>query len=252
VSEKDDDKPKGKGGDKAGADKRDPAGAEKAAARAAAKAKKGGEAGPAEKPAKAAKPSGPKVPARMKESYTKEVVPRLMKERNYPNVMAVPRLRKIVVNMGVGEATQNIKLLDAAIDELGRITGQRPAMRRSRKSIAAFRLRQGMPIAATVTLRGDRMYEFVDRLFNIALPRVRDFRGVPTNSFDGRGNYTLGLRDQLIFPEIDYAKVEKLRGMNVTFVTTAKTDEESKLLLQYLGMPFRTAQGSMAQTQEAR
>ena len=182
--------------------------------------------------------------ARIKESYVKNVVPRLMKEREYTTVMAVPRLRKVVVNMGVGEATQNIKILDAAIDELGRITGQRPAMRRSRKSIAAFRLRQGMPIAATVTLRGDRMYEFVDRLFNIALPRVRDFRGVPPNAFDGRGNYTLGLKDQLIFPEVDYAKVEKTRGMNVTFVTTAQTDEESKLLLQYMGMPFRTAQAS--------
>jgi large subunit ribosomal protein L5 len=179
--------------------------------------------------------------ARVKENYAKEIAPRLMKERNYPNVMAVPRLTKIVVNMGVGEATQNIKLLDAAMDELGKITGQRPAMRRSRKSIAAFKLRQGMPIAATVTLRGDRMYEFVDRLFNVALPRVRDFRGVPPNSFDGRGNYTLGLKDQIVFPEVDYAKVEKLRGMNVTFVTTARTDEESKLLLQYLGMPFRTA-----------
>jgi large subunit ribosomal protein L5 len=144
--------------------------------------------------------------------------------------------------MGVGEATQNIKVLDSAMEELGRITGQRPAMRRSRKSIAAFRLRQGMPIAATVTLRGDRMYEFVDRLFNVALPRVRDFRGVPTNSFDGRGNYTLGLKDQLIFPEVDYAKVEKMRGMNVTFVTSARTDEESKLLLQHLGMPFRSQQ----------
>jgi large subunit ribosomal protein L5 len=253
VSEKDKDQQKGKGGegkggDKAqahGADKRDPAGAEKAAARAAAKEKKGGgDAGDsAEKPKKAAKPSGPKVPARVKEKYVKEVVPSLMKERNYPNVMAVPRLRKIVVNMGVGEATQNIKLLDAAIDELGRITGQRPAMRRSRKSIAAFRLRQGMPIAATVTLRGDRMYEFVDRLFNVALPRVRDFRGVPTNSFDGRGNYTLGLKDQLIFPEVDYAKVDKMRGMNVTFVTSARTDEESKLLLQRLGMPFRHQEG---------
>jgi large subunit ribosomal protein L5 len=258
VSEKDKDQQKGKGGegkgDKAhggdkpqahGADKRDPAGAEKAAARAAAKEKKGGsDAGgePAEKK-KAAKPSGPKVPARVKERYVKEVVPNLMKERNYPNVMAVPRLRKIVVNMGVGEATQNIKLLDTAIDELGRITGQRPAMRRSRKSIAAFRLRQGMPIAATVTLRGDRMYEFVDRLFNVALPRVRDFRGVPTNSFDGRGNYTLGLKDQLIFPEVDYAKVDKMRGMNVTFVTSARTDEESKLLLQHLGMPFRHQEG---------
>jgi large subunit ribosomal protein L5 len=177
---------------------------------------------------------------RIKENYQKEVVPRLMKERSYSSVMAVPRLTKIVVNMGVGEATQNIKLLDTAMEELGRITGQRPALRRARKSIAAFKLRQGMPIAATVTLRGDRMYEFVDRLFNVALARVRDFRGVPTNSFDGRGNYTLGLRDQLIFPEVDYAKVDKLRGMNVTFVTTARSDEESKLLLRYLGMPFRT------------
>jgi len=177
--------------------------------------------------------------ARIKENYVKQVVPRLMKERSYPNVMAVPRLQKVVVNMGVGEATQNIKLLDSAMEDLGKITGQKPALRRSRKSIAAFRLRQGMPIACTVTLRGERMYEFVDRLFNVALPRVRDFRGVPTGAFDGRGNYTLGLKDQILFPEIDYAKVEKLRGMNVTFVTTARTDEESKLLLQYLGMPFR-------------
>jgi len=180
--------------------------------------------------------------ARIKEQYSKEVVPRLVKERSYANVMAVPRLKKVIVNMGVGEATQNIKLLDAAMDELGKITGQRPAVRRSRKSIAAFKLRKGMPIAATVTLRGDRMYEFVDRLFNVALPRVRDFRGVPTSAFDGRGNYTLGLKDQLIFPEVDYAKVDKLRGMNVTFVTSARTDEESRLLLQYLGMPFRTQQ----------
>ena len=178
--------------------------------------------------------------ARIKATYHKEIVPRLMKERKYPNVMAVPRLTKVVVNMGVGEATQNIKILDAAMDDLGKITGQRPAMRRSKKSIAAFKLRQGMPIAASVTLRGDRMYEFCDRLFNVALPRVRDFRGVPTSAFDGRGNYTLGLKDQIIFPEVDYSKVEKLRGMNVTFVTTAKSDEESKLLLQYLGMPFRT------------
>lgn len=177
--------------------------------------------------------------ARLRQTYVKEIVPRLLKERSYPNVMAVPRLKKVVVNMGVGEATQNIKVLDAAMDELGRIVGQKPAVKRSRKSIAAFKLRQGMPIAAMVTLRGDRMYEFVDRLFNVALPRVRDFRGVPTSSFDGRGSYTLGLRDQIIFPEVDYAKVEKLRGMNVTFVTTARTDEESKLLLQYLGMPFR-------------
>ena len=177
--------------------------------------------------------------ARLKDTYVKQIVPRLMQERKYPNVMAVPRLRKIVINMGVGEATQNIKILDAAMDDLGKIAGQRPAVKRSKKSIAAFKLRQGMPIAAMVTLRGDRMYEFVDRLFNVALPRVRDFRGVPTSSFDGRGSYTLGLRDQIIFPEVDYAKVEKLRGMNVTFVTSARTDEESRLLLQYLGMPFR-------------
>ena len=182
--------------------------------------------------------SGKALP-RIKEAYQKQVLPRLMKERSYSSVMAVPRLTKVVVNMGVGEATQNIKVLDAAMADLGRITGQRPAMRRSKKSIAAFRLRAGMPIAATVTLRGDRMYEFLDRLFNVALPRVRDFRGLPTGAFDGRGNYTLGLKDQIIFPEIDYSKVEKLRGMNVTFVTTARTDEESKLLLSYLGMPFR-------------
>jgi len=182
--------------------------------------------------------------ARLKEKYVKEVAPRLLKERKYPNVMAVPKLQKIVINMGVGEATQNIKVLDLAAEELGRIAGQKPAVKRAKKSIAAFKLRQGMPIAAMVTLRGDRMYEFLDRLVNVALPRVRDFRGVPTNAFDGRGNYTLGLKDQLIFPEVDYAKVEKTRGMNVTFVTSATTDEESKLLLQYMGMPFRGAQAS--------
>ena len=183
--------------------------------------------------------SAQKALPRVKEAYQKQVVPHLMKERSYTSVMAVPRLTKIVVNMGIGEATQNIKLLDAAMEELGRITGQRPATRRAKKSIAAFRLREGMPIAATVTLRGDRMYEFLDRLFNVALPRVRDFRGVPTNAFDGRGNYTLGLKDQILFPEIDYAKIDKTRGMNVTFVTTARTDEESKALLAHLGMPFR-------------
>ncbi len=181
-----------------------------------------------------------KAVPRIKGSYYKEIVPRLMKERNYSSVMAVPRLVKVVVNMGVGEATQNVKVLDSAVDELGLITGQRPAIRRAKKSVASFRLREGMPIAAAVTLRGDRMYEFVDRLCNVALPRVRDFRGVPTNSFDGRGNYTLGLKDQIIFPEVDYAKVEKLRGMNVTFVTTARTDEEARQLLAHLGMPFRT------------
>jgi large subunit ribosomal protein L5 len=177
--------------------------------------------------------------ARLKEAYTKTLVPHLMKEGGYTNVMAVPRLKSVVLNMGVGEATQNIKILDAAAEELGRIVGQKPAIRRAKKAIAAFKVREGMPIAATVTLRGDRMYEFVDRLFNIALPRVRDFRGVSNNAFDGRGNYTLGLKDQIIFPEIDYAKVEKLRGMNVTFVTTAKTDGEGKALLKALGMPFR-------------
>ena len=183
--------------------------------------------------------SAQKALPRVKEAYQKQVVPLLMKERNYTSVMAVPRLTKVVVNMGIGEATQNIKLLDAAMEELARITGQRPATRRAKKSIAAFRLREGMPIAATVTLRGDRMYEFLDRLFNVALPRVRDFRGLPTGAFDGRGNYTLGLKDQILFPEIDYAKVDKTRGMNVTFVTTARTDEESKALLAHLGMPFR-------------
>jgi large subunit ribosomal protein L5 len=177
--------------------------------------------------------------ARLKETYTKTLVPHLMKEGGYTNVMAVPRLKSVVLNMGVGEATQNIKILDAAAEELGRIVGQKPAIRRSKKAIAAFKVREGMPIAATVTLRGDRMFEFVDRLFNIALPRVRDFRGVSNNAFDGRGNYTLGLKDQIIFPEIDYAKVEKLRGMNVTFVTTANTDGEGRALLKALGMPFR-------------
>ena len=183
--------------------------------------------------------SATKAVPRIKESYHTQVIPRLIKERGYPSVMAVPRLTKVVVNMGVGEATQNIKLLDAAMEELGRITGQRPATRRAKKSIAAFRLREGMPIAATVTLRGDRMYEFVDRLFNVALPRVRDFRGVPTNAFDGRGNYTLGLKDQILFPEIDYAKVDKTKGMNVTISTTARTDAEGVALLKNMGMPFR-------------
>jgi len=177
---------------------------------------------------------------RIKETYYKEILPRLMKERDYPTPMAVPRLLKIVVNMGVGEATQNVKVLDSAMEELGLITGQKPTLRRAKKSVASFRLREGMPIAAAVTLRGDRMYEFVDRLCSVALPRVRDFRGLPTTAFDGRGNYTLGLKDQIIFPEVDYAKVEKLRGMNVTFVTTARTDEESRVLLASLGMPFRT------------
>jgi large subunit ribosomal protein L5 len=177
---------------------------------------------------------------RLKERYLKDVVPALAKEFGYKNVMAIPKLEKIVVNMGLGEATQNVKLIDAGADEVGRITGQRSVTTRAKKSIAAFKVRKGMPVGTMVTLRGDRMYEFLDRLVNIALPRVRDFKGVSTKGFDGRGNYTLGLRDQLLFPEIDYMKVDKARGMNVSMVTTAKTDEEARRLLQLLGMPFRT------------
>ena len=176
---------------------------------------------------------------RLKERYVNEVVPALRKEFGYRNVMAVPRVEKVVVNMGLGEATQNVKIVDTGADELGRITGQKPVVRRAKKSIAQFKVRKGMPIGAMVTLRGERMYEFLDRLITIALPRVRDFRGVSARGFDGRGNYTLGLRDQLIFPEIDYMKVDKARGMNVSVVTTARTDEEARRLLQLLGMPFR-------------
>ncbi|MGH9330155.1 MAG: 50S ribosomal protein L5 [Vicinamibacterales bacterium] len=176
---------------------------------------------------------------RLRDRYQKEVVPALRKEFGYTNVMAVPRLQKIVVNMGLGEATQNAKLADVGSDELGRITGQKPVVTRSKKSIAPFKVRRGMPIGAMVTLRGERMYEFLDRLVSIALPRVRDFRGVSPKGFDGRGNYTLGLKDQLIFPEIDYMKVDKARGMNVSVVTTAKTDQEARKLLQLMGMPFR-------------
>lgn len=177
--------------------------------------------------------------SRLKERYVREVVPALRREFGYRNVMAVPRLTKIVVNMGIGEATQNAKIVDAAADDLARITGQKAAVTRARKSIAAFKVRQGMPIGVMVTLRGARMYEFLDRLVNIALPRVRDFKGVSPKGFDGRGNYTLGLRDQLIFPEIDYLKVDKARGMNVSVVTTARTDQEARRLLQLLGVPFR-------------
>jgi large subunit ribosomal protein L5 len=176
---------------------------------------------------------------RLKEKYQKEVVPALQKEFGYKNVMAVPRLEKIVVNMGLGEATANAKLIDTGGDEVARITGQKPVTRRAKKSIAAFKVRKGMPIATMVTLRGERMWEFLDRLMSIALPRVRDFKGVSPRGFDGRGNYTLGLRDQLLFPEIDYMKVDKARGMNVSVVTTARTDEEARKLLQFIGMPFR-------------
>jgi large subunit ribosomal protein L5 len=180
--------------------------------------------------------------ARLRTRYYEQVRPALMKELNLTNPMAAPKLEKITVNMGVGEATQNAKVMDPAVAELAQITGQKPIVTKAKKSIAAFKVREGMPIGAMVTLRGDRMYEFLDRLVNVALPRVRDFRGVSTKSFDGRGNYTLGVRDQLIFPEIDYSKVEKMRGMNITIVTTAKTDDEARALLRQMGMPFRAAQ----------
>ena len=178
--------------------------------------------------------------SRMKDRYLAEVVPALRKEFGYTNIMAVPKVTKVVVNMGLGEGTQNAKIVDTGAEELGRITGQKAAVTRSTKSIAQFKLRRHMPIGAVVTLRGDRMYEFLDRLIAIALPRVRDFRGVSARGFDGRGNYTLGLRDQLMFAEIDYLKVDKSRGMNISVVTTAKTDEEARRLLQLIGMPFRT------------
>ncbi|MFZ0808439.1 MAG: 50S ribosomal protein L5 [Candidatus Sulfotelmatobacter sp.] len=176
---------------------------------------------------------------RLRTKFEKEVAPALLKELELKNVMAVPRLNKIVVNMGVGEATQNAKVLDPAVNELTQITGQKPVTTRAKKSIAAFKVREGQAIGAMVTLRGDRMYEFLDRLVNIVLPRVRDFKGVSTKSFDGRGNFTLGLHDQLIFPEISYEKVDKLKGMNVTIVTTAANDNQARSLLKHLGMPFR-------------
>jgi len=186
----------------------------------------------------AARHSAKETP-RLKTRFKSEVAPALMKEFDLKNPMAVPHLEKIVVNMGVGEATQNAKILDPAVGELGQITGQKPVVTRAKKSIAAFKVRTGQPIGAMVTLRGDRMYEFFDRLVNVVLPRVRDFRGVSTKAFDGRGNYTLGLHDQLIFPEIDYAKVDKMKGMNVTIVTTAGSDDQARSLLKHLGMPFR-------------
>lgn len=176
---------------------------------------------------------------RLKERYQKEIVPALIKEFKYSNSLAVPRIRKIVVNMGLGEAIQNAKLLDAATRELSQITGQKPVITRARKSIANFKLRKNMPIGTMVTLRGSRMYEFLDRLTNVALPRVRDFKGLSTRAFDGRGNYTLGLRDQLVFPEVDYSKVEKVKGMNISIVTGARSDAEALALLRHLGMPFR-------------
>jgi len=177
---------------------------------------------------------------RLEEKYRKEVVAGLQEEFNYPNVMMIPRLQKVTINMGLGEAVQNAKIIDVAAAELAAITGQKPVVTKAKKSIAVFKLRLGMPIGCMVTLRRDRMWEFTDRLFNLALPAVRDFRGVASKAFDGRGNYTLGIKEQIIFPEIDYDKVDKVRGMNITFTTTAKTDDEARSLLRRLGMPFRS------------
>jgi large subunit ribosomal protein L5 len=177
--------------------------------------------------------------SRLKDRYQNDVIAGLRKEFGYTNIMAVPKITKVVVNMGLGEATSNAKIIDVAADELSRVTGQKAVTRRAKKSIAQFKVRQGMPIGTTVTLRGERMFDFLDRLIGIALPRVRDFRGISPKGFDGRGNYTLGLKDQLIFPEIDYMKVDKTRGMNISVVTTAKTDEEARKLLQLVGFPFR-------------
>jgi large subunit ribosomal protein L5 len=179
--------------------------------------------------------------SRLKDRYDSEVAPALRKEFGYKNVMAIPKIQKVVVNMGLGEATQNAKIVDTGVDELARVTGQKPVVTRAKKSIAQFKVRKGMPIGTMVTLRGPRMWDFLDRLMAVALPRVRDFRGVSPRGFDGRGNYTLGLKDQLLFPEIDYMKVDKARGMNISVVTTAATDEESRKLLQLLGMPFRAS-----------
>ena len=197
-----------------------------------AKAAKGGEA-------KAAKPAKPAAPPRLREQFRKDIMPVLMREFGYSNTMQAPRVKKVIVNIGVGEAIGNAKALDGAVKDLTAITGQKPIVIKAKKSIATFKLREGMPIGIKVSLRGDRMYHFLDRLMNIALPRTRDFRGVPRDAFDGRGNYTLGLREQLIWPEIDYDEIDKVRGMEVSIVTSAKTDDEARRLLQLFGMPFK-------------
>ncbi|WP_243369577.1 50S ribosomal protein L5 [Geotalea sp. SG265] len=177
--------------------------------------------------------------ARLSELYNKELVPQLMKDFNYRNIMEVPKLEKIVINMGLGEAIQNVKILDSAVSELSLISGQKPVITKAKKSIAGFKLRQGMPIGCAVTLRREKMYEFLDRLINVSLPRVRDFKGISGKGFDGKGNYSLGVKEQLIFPEIDYDKIDKIKGLNITIVTSAKNDEEGKALLKLMGMPFR-------------
>lgn len=194
---------------------------------------------PAKAPAKAAAPAAPPTPPRLRERYQREIVPALMQRFGYRNPLQVPRLSKVVLNMGLGEAVSNVKVLDAGVDELATITGQRPVVTRAKKSEAAFKIRAGMPIGCRVTLRGARMYEFLDRFLSVALPRIRDFRGLATRSFDGRGNYSLGVKEQLIFPEVKYEKVDMVRGMDVCIATTARTDEEGRALLEHLGFPFR-------------
>jgi len=194
---------------------------------------------PTKAPAKAAAPAAPPPPPRLRERYQREIVPALMQRFGYRNPFQVPRLSKVVLNMGLGEAVQNVKVLDAAVDELGAITGQRPVVTRAKKSEAAFKIRAGMPIGCRVTLRGARMYEFLDRFLSVALPRIRDFRGLAARSFDGRGNYALGVKEQLIFPEAKYDKVDMVRGLDVCIATTARTDEEGRALLEQLGFPFR-------------
>jgi large subunit ribosomal protein L5 len=210
----------------------------------AQKAPAGAKGGKAEKTAKgkpemAPAPQVPRVPARLRERYRTEILPSLIKQFNYTNRMQVPEVKKVVINMGLGEAVGNVKVIDAAVEELATISGQKPVVTRAKKSEAAFKLRAGMPIGCKVTLRGERMYEFLDRLLCVALPRIRDFRGVPTKSFDGRGNYSLGIREQLIFPEIRYDKVDMTRGMDICVATSARTDEEARALLEHLGFPFR-------------
>jgi large subunit ribosomal protein L5 len=200
------------------------------------KGKKKAEKAPASEP----KPAVPKTPARLRERYRQQMVPALMKRFGYRNVLQVPRLEKVVINMGLGEAVANVKIIDNAVEELAAISGQRPIITRAKKSEASFKLRAGMPIGCKVTLRGDRMYEFLDRFLNIALPRIRDFRGVSPHSFDGRGNYALGVKEQLIFPEVKYDKVDMVRGMDICIQTTARNDEEAKALLEHVGFPFRS------------
>ena len=215
--------------------------------------KKEGRGAPKEAAAAAPKATSntTEVPARFADKYKKDVIPALTKQFSYKNPNQVPRLQKIVINMGLGAAVTNPKIVDAAVEEMRAITGQKPVVTRSKKAIASFKLRAGIPIGVMVTLRRERMWEFLDRLVNIAIPRIRDFRGVPTRSFDGRGNYTLGLTEQIIFPEINYDKVDKIRGMDVTFVTSAKTDEEGRELLRLLQMPFRQAATAPGQSQGA-